>query len=93
MDNAAFEAAVRGRVQHVGFRHYASAEAGKLGILGWIRNNSNGDVDVHAEGKPENLKKFLSWLRKGPPYGRVDDVSVNWLPPDGTYKRFIVDYE
>jgi acylphosphatase len=89
----AFEAIVRGRVQHVGFRFYACAEADRLGIVGCIRNDPNGDVYVHAEGSPDNLKKFLSWLHKGPPHGRVDSVNVNWLAPGGTYKRFIVDYE
>ncbi|MDR0663094.1 MAG: acylphosphatase [Spirochaetaceae bacterium] len=90
---AAFEATVSGRVQHVGFRYYACVEADRLGILGWIRNDPNGNVAVHAEGEPENLEKFLSWLRKGPPHGKVDAVNVNRLPPDGTYKRFAVDYE
>ncbi|MDR2097497.1 MAG: acylphosphatase [Spirochaetaceae bacterium] len=93
MDNAAFEATVSGRVQHVGFRYYACAEAERLQISGWIRNSATGDVEVHAEGKSENLEKFLSWLRRGPPHGRVDAVNVNWLTPLGTYRGFVVDYE
>jgi acylphosphatase len=93
MAAAAFDATVRGRVQHVGFRYYACAEAERLGVRGWIRNNAGGDVEVSAEGEAENLKKFLSWLRKGPPHGRVDSVNISWRDPRGTYRGFAVDYD
>ena len=93
MNAAAFDAVVRGRVQHVGFRYYACAEAERLGVRGWIRNNAGGDVEVSAEGEPENLEKFLSWLRKGPPHGRVDSVNIVRRAPHGTYRGFAVDYD
>jgi acylphosphatase len=93
MGNAAFEATIKGWVQHVGFRYYACSEAARLRILGWIRNNPNGDVEVYAEGEAENLEKFLLWLHKGPPYGRVEAVNVNRCKPCGTYKSFVVDYD
>jgi acylphosphatase len=93
MGRAAFDAIVRGRVQHVGFRYYACAEAERLGVLGWIRNNPGGEVEVCAEGESGSLKKFLSWLHKGPPYGRVDSVNVQWRAARGTYKGFVVDYD
>ncbi|MDR3356360.1 MAG: acylphosphatase [Spirochaetaceae bacterium] len=93
MDSAAFDAIVRGRVQHVGFRYYACSEAERLGVKGWIRNKPMGEVEVRAEGEPENLKKFLSWLHKGPPNGRVDSVNISWREPCGTYRGFAVDYD
>ncbi|MDR2802903.1 MAG: acylphosphatase [Treponema sp.] len=93
MDNAAFEAVVYGRVQGVGFRYYACTEAERLGISGWIRNNPGGEVEVYAEGGREPLKLFLAWLRKGPRYGRVDSVSVDWRKPRGTHGGFTVNYD
>ncbi|MDR2343214.1 MAG: acylphosphatase [Spirochaetaceae bacterium] len=93
MASAAFDATVRGRVQHVGFRYYACVEAERFGVCGWIRNNSSGEVEVHAEGEAENLKKFLSWLNKGPPHGRVDSVNISRCAPSGTYRGFVVDYD
>ncbi|MDR2659126.1 MAG: acylphosphatase [Spirochaetaceae bacterium] len=92
MENAAFDAVVYGHVQNVGFRYYACSEAEKLGVRGWIRNNPGGEVEVCAEGETENLKKFLAWLHKGPPYGRVDSVTVNWRKARGAYKGFTVKY-
>ena len=93
MGAAAFDAVVRGRVQHVGFRYYACAEAERLGVRGWIRNSAGGDVEVSAEGEAENLEKFLLWLRKGPPHGRVDSVNVIRREPYGIYRGFAVDYD
>ena len=37
---------VRGRVQGVGFRWYVEREAHMLEIAGWVRNNSDGSVEV-----------------------------------------------
>jgi acylphosphatase len=92
MSVVAFHAAVHGRVQHVGFRYFARAEAERLGICGWIRNNPGGEVEIHAEGEAENLKEFISWLRKGPPQSVVISVDIDWREPYGTYKGFMVDY-
>ncbi|MDR0409965.1 MAG: acylphosphatase [Spirochaetaceae bacterium] len=89
---SAFDALVYGRVQGVGFRFYACAEAARYGISGWIRNNPGGEVEICAEGSPENLQHFLEWLRKGPPVARVDSVDARWREARRTYKGFSVDY-
>ncbi|MDR1256321.1 MAG: acylphosphatase [Spirochaetaceae bacterium] len=90
---AAFDAAVYGRVQHVGFRYYACIEAKRLGVCGWVRNSPGGEVEIHAEGKTEPLKRFISWIRKGPPSGRVEHVTLNWREPLETFKGFTVEYD
>src|SRR5438045_5711884 len=65
---------VRGRVQGVGFRWFVEREAHMLGIAGWVRNNSNGSVEVLAMGTREQLLGLRSRLRQGPRAARVDDV-------------------
>ena len=87
----AFYARVCGRVQGVGFRHSAFREAGRLKLSGWVRNASNGDVEVWAEGQPEKLAQFLVWLRRGPDYSRVDSVEKEEKEPRG-YSDFGVAY-
>ena len=81
---SAFYARVKGRVQGVGFRYSAVREAHRLRINGWVRNASNGDVEVWAEGTPEKLKAYLEWLRKGPQFSRIDSVDTE----EKTYKGF-----
>ena len=65
---------LRGRVQGVGFRWFVEREAHMLGIAGWVRNKSDGSVEVLAMGSPEQLAGLHSRLREGPRAARVDDV-------------------
>jgi len=65
---------VRGRVQGVGFRWFVEAEARRLGIAGWVRNNADGSVEVLAIGTRDQLAGLRSSLREGPRAARVDDV-------------------
>ncbi|MCL1813468.1 MAG: acylphosphatase [Treponema sp.] len=88
---SAFYARVRGRVQGVGFRYSTVREAHRLRISGWVRNASNGDVEVWAEGPPEKLAAFLGWLRKGPQFSRIDSVDTVEKDCKGYYD-FNVEY-
>ena len=67
---------VRGRVQGVGFRWFVEREAHILGIAGWVRNNSDGTVEVLAQGTRDQLAGLHSRLREGPRAARVDSVEV-----------------
>jgi acylphosphatase len=87
----AFFARVRGRVQGVGFRYSTVREAARLQINGWVRNAADGTVEVWAEGQSENLAIFLSWLRKGPQFSRIDSVDKEDREPKG-YRDFEVVY-
>jgi acylphosphatase len=91
MGITAFSAVIKGRVQGVGFRWTAAAEAERLGLKGWVRNTINGNVEVWAEGTQENTAAFLSWLRHGPPRARVSEVHTNWTTPTGCFRRFSIE--
>lgn len=65
---------VHGRVQGVGFRWFVSAEARRLGLAGWVRNQPDGSVELEAEGAPADLEALRQRVRTGPPAARVDRV-------------------
>jgi acylphosphatase len=65
---------VRGRVQGVGFRWFVEREAHILKIAGWVRNNSDGTVEVLAQGTRDQLSGLRSRLQEGPRAARVDNV-------------------
>jgi acylphosphatase len=67
---------VEGRVQGVGYRYSACAEARRLGISGWVRNRSDGRVELEAEGTREDVEQFLDWCRRGPAFAEVSRVDV-----------------
>ena len=79
---------VSGRVQGVGFRMSARDEAFRLGLTGWVRNRSSGDVELVAEGNPANIEAFESWCRCGPPYALVNNVAASRGAATGEFDRF-----
>jgi len=72
---------VRGRVQGVGFRWFVEREAHILGIAGWVRNRSDGTVEVLAMGTRDQLSGLRTRLREGPRAARVDDVEESDAEP------------
>jgi len=82
---------VRGRVQGVGFRWFVEREAHMLGIAGWVRNNSNGSVEVLAMGTRDQLMGLRSRLRQGPRAARVDDVEETESKPIEGLKSFRIE--
>ncbi|WP_373840114.1 acylphosphatase [Methanospirillum sp.] len=50
---------VSGRVQGVGFRYYVEDIALGMNISGWVRNLSDGTVEIDAEGEEDKLKNFV----------------------------------
>jgi len=66
---------ITGRVQGVWFRYNTKKEADELGVYGFVKNLTNGDVYIEAEGTKEQLEKFVIWCNKGPTQARVDNVN------------------
>jgi DNA ligase D-like protein (predicted 3'-phosphoesterase) len=69
-------ATVRGRVQGIGFRYATVERANELGVMGWVRNEDDGAVLVHAEGPDEAVDALVEWLGKGPRGASVEAVEV-----------------
>lgn len=86
---AAVRAAVRGSVQGVGFREWARREALALGLKGWVRNQPDGSVTVHAEGPSPSIERLRELLREGPPTARVSAVTATDVPAEG-HEQFAI---
>jgi acylphosphatase len=85
-------AIVHGRVQGVGFRAHTQHEAVGLQLSGWVRNNSDGTVEVVAEGGKTALERFLHYLQTGPSYASVTQVEASWGRYSGEFTRFRIRY-
>lgn len=86
---AAVRATVRGHVQGVFFRDTVVGRARELGAMGWVRNEEDGSVRVHAEGPEEAVEGLLDFLREGPPRARVEEVEVEAVKAEG-HEQFAI---
>ncbi|MDD3095943.1 MAG: acylphosphatase [Candidatus Neomarinimicrobiota bacterium] len=74
MNEETVKITISGQVQMVGYRWFAKQQADALGIRGYVRNSSRGDVEIIAKGKISNLENFIEYLRKGPSRARVTKI-------------------
>ncbi len=82
---------VRGRVQGVFFRASTQREARRLGVTGWVKNLSDGSVEIVAEGEDDRVKEFLQWAQRGPSAARVDRVETRWRSYTGEFTDFRIE--
>ncbi len=89
-ESVRLSAVVHGMVQGVSFRYYTRREANRLGLRGYVRNRSDGTVEVVAEGPRRAVEALYSWLQSGPPMAEVREVEASWGPPAGGWVSFEV---
>lgn len=53
-------------------------EAKKLGVVGWVKNTSQGTVTGQVQGPEEKVNEMKSWLSKvGSPSSRIDKTNFS----------------
>ena len=85
-------AVVIGRVQGVSYRASTAAQARRLGVRGWVRNVSDGNVELEAEGDDDQVAALLAWCEQGPPSARVERVVVEERAPSAGDRGFEIRY-
>jgi acylphosphatase len=81
---------ISGRVQGVGFRYFAIRAARHAGVVGTVRNLSDGTVEAIAEGSETAVSEFRAQLERGPSYGHVSRVDEMEIQTIGRYSGFEV---
>jgi len=82
---------VRGGVQGVGYRFFAQRAAAKHQVVGYVRNEPDGSVEVLAEGPANNVESFKHELVAGPQWSSVEQVEEINVEPTGLYPSFRVE--
>ncbi|MEM2819286.1 MAG: acylphosphatase, partial [Nitrososphaerota archaeon] len=68
---------VVGIVQGVGFRPYVYRTAAKTGVKGYVKNIGGSSVEIHVEGRAEDVEKFLELFNnEKPSIIYLEDVQV-----------------
>jgi acylphosphatase len=81
-------AVVHGYVQGVGFRAFVAREARRLGLIGTVRNRTDGAVELVAEGERAALEQLRECVRRGPSEAEVQRVEERWEMTEGGLTGF-----
>ena len=84
-----FTILVSGKVQGVFFRASTEKMAKKIGLTGFVKNQSDGRVYIEAQGTPEQLEIFFDWCERGPERAEVSQVFKSEIP-EKTESSFLI---
>ena len=82
---------VSGRVQGVNFRNNTRRKAIELELNGYVRNLSDGNVEVVAQGDDERIKELINFIKNGPGIAKVRDIKIKHKELEN-FKNFEVRY-
>ncbi|QSZ34606.1 hypothetical protein DSL72_006200 [Monilinia vaccinii-corymbosi] len=60
-----------GKVQGVCFRIETQRNAKRYGLVGWVKNRADGNVEGEAQGPPSEIEKLVGHLKEGPRHAKV----------------------
>ena len=83
---------VTGAVQGVAYRAYVQDSADELGVVGWVKNMTDGSVLVCAQGEPDILKEFVEYLHEGSLRAVVEGVAIEWGTPKVVFTDFAIKH-
>lgn len=81
---------VKGFVQGVSYRKQTQRVARRLGVKGWVRNVSNGNVEACLEGDERAVNAVIAWCAFGPRKGKVEEVQILNSTSAGGYQDFSI---
>jgi acylphosphatase len=83
---------ISGRVQGVFFRAETESQALRLHLKGWVRNRSDGRVEIIIEGDEGDVQKMIAWCQKGPRLAKVEGVDYHEEPFQNAFENFEIVY-
>ncbi|MBN2179193.1 MAG: acylphosphatase [Deltaproteobacteria bacterium] len=83
---------ISGRVQGVFFRAETQNQALRLQLKGWVRNMSDGRVEIVIEGDEGNVQRMIAWCHKGPRLARVEKVDYHEELFQDSFNKFEIVY-
>jgi acylphosphatase len=83
---------ITGKVQGVWYRASTKQKADELGIMGWVKNTSDGNVEAVFEGDKVKIDEMITWCWIGPQRAQVVDIKILPSHSEETYTSFFVLY-
>ncbi|MCE7733232.1 MAG: acylphosphatase [Candidatus Heimdallarchaeota archaeon] len=83
---------IHGIVQGVFYRTSAVKLAKQLNLVGWIKNRADSTVECIAEGRKEDLEKFIEWCQTGSTHSKVERTDVEWMDFKDEFREFKIEH-
>ena len=83
-----FHFIITGRVQGVGFRFLAKHYADRLGLVGYVRNLRDGNVEICVAGTEKEAKNLIEVMKKQSPAIQISSISSMKKPLQKSYGSF-----
>jgi acylphosphatase len=81
---------ITGVVQGVAFRYHAKEKAAAVNLKGWVRNRTDGSVEIFFQGSDDDVQQVIDWCHTGPPMAAVENVEILPMHPDEHLSGFRV---
>ena len=81
---------VSGEVQGIGYRAFIKRRAQSIGIIGWIRNLEDGNVEAVFQGESDIIEEIIAVCNRGPVFARVKNVQVFKEEPRDNLTNFSI---
>jgi acylphosphatase len=81
---------IEGRLQGMNFRYHTQQQAQKLGLAGFVRNLSDGRIEIDAQGDDESVEEMLAWCQEGPQNAQLKSILFRYDEPNEHLTDFTV---
>lgn len=79
---------LQGKEEPCGIKTTTQRIAQDIGLKGFVRDTVRGELEIMAEGNPEQLHRLVDWAKYCNDVGKETEMFSNILPYEGTYKHF-----
>jgi len=83
---------VSGKVQGVFFRQNTRRQAQNRGVVGWVCNTTDGNVEAVFEGEEQAVNWLVDYCRHGPSFAKVENIQVDYEPYKGEFTNFSISH-
>lgn len=83
---------VYGVVQGVSYRAWVRKQAQELGVVGYVENESDGTVEIDAQGEEQQLEQLIDRCQNGSSLSEVERIDVEKNLPLERYTDFSIHY-
>ena len=91
MEQAAY-LKITGYVQGISLRYMIEQHANKNNLKGWVRNEPDGSVACCLTNPPEEIEKFISWLKSSAKGHLIKNISQTVVQAEAVYDSFTTIY-